>query len=175
MAIREVLQFGDPALRMSARTVDDVFSTEVQQTMRDLRDTLHDLQRVHGKGGGLAAPQIGAPSQIIYITARGRSSFLLNPKIVEKSDEMFDVWDFCFSARAAFLARIKRHRQIAVEYQDENGAHHTEGFDDYFSELLQHEIDHLDGVLFIDLIDRPETITMVEEWDKTHHYSLDGP
>jgi peptide deformylase len=175
VATREVLQLGDPALRESAMTVEDIQYPGVRQTMRDLRDTLHDLQRIHGRGGGLAAPQIGSSWRIVYINARGRSFFLLNPKVVEKSNEMFDVWDFCFSARAAFLARIQRHRRIVVEYQDVDGVNHSEEFDGYFSELLQHEIDHLHGVLFIDLIDCPETITMVEEWDKAHHYSLNGP
>ena len=108
--------------------------------------------------------KFGSSTRIVYVSAQGRSFFLLNPKIVKKSEELFDVWDFCFSANASFVAQIERHRTIVVEYQGRDGASHSEQFDDYFSELLQHEIDHLDGRLFIDLINRPETITMMEEW-----------
>lgn len=165
MTIRSVLQFGNPLLREIAADVADFSSESTRQTLNDLEDTLLDLQRIHGMGGGLAAPQIGSSTRVVYVNARGRSFFLLNPGIVEKSDELFDVWDFCFSSKASFLATIVRHRKITVEFQDENGEFHTEDFEGYFSELLQHEIDHLYGRLFIDRITRPETITMVEEWD----------
>jgi peptide deformylase len=166
MAVREVLQFGAPILRDVSDDVDEVTSSAVLKTMEDLKDTLHALQRIHGRGGGLAAPQIGSSIRLVYVNARGRSFFLLNPAIVEQSDDLFDVWDFCFSANASFVARVKRHRRIVVEYRDETGASQREEFEDYFAELLQHEIDHLDGRLFIDLIDRPETITMMEEFDR---------
>ena len=171
MAIRDVLQFGNPLLRESCREVRDFATGEVLQTQQDLSDTLHDLQSAHNKGGGLAAPQIGSLLRIVYINARGRSFHLCNPVIVERSEDTFEVWDFCFSARASFLAQVTRNRSIRVEYQDATGQHHDETFEGYFSELLQHEIDHLDGVLFIDRIENPATLTMVEEWDKHHVYS----
>ncbi len=170
MAVREVLLFGNPLLRKPSADVEEYRRQSVVQTVQDLEDTLHDLQRIHGKGGGLAAPQIGSLLKIVYINARGRSFALLNPEIVDRSEQMFDVWDFCFSAKASFLAKIRRHTSIVVEYQNLEGRRCSERFEGYFSELLQHEIDHLHGKLFIDLIDRPETITMVEEWDRVHAY-----
>ena len=163
MAVRQVLKFGNPLLRQRAAEIVDVHDPTVLQTMEDLRDTLIDLQRIHGRGGGLAAPQIGSSTRIVFVNARGRMFFLVNPEIVEKSDELFDVWDFCFSADAAFVARVQRHRRIVVEFVDAAGDSSTETFEDYFSELLQHEIDHLDGRLFVDLIEDPSTITMIEE------------
>ena len=165
MAVRKVLQFGNPFLREIATEVRDVRSPDICQVFSDLDDTLHDLQRIHGMGGGLAAPQIGSSSRIVYVNARGRSFFLVNPRIVRRSEEMFDVWDFCFSANASFLAVVTRHRGITVDYLDEKSEAHSEVFEGYYSELLQHEIDHLDGILFVDRIDRPETLTMVGEWD----------
>jgi peptide deformylase len=151
--------------------VRDFGSTEVQQTRADLEDTLRDLQRVHGKGGGLAAPQIGASLRVVYLNARGRSFHLINPVITERSEHTFQVWDFCFSARAAFLAQVERSRRIRVKYRDIEGQLQDEVFEGYFSELLQHEIDHLGGVLFIDHIRYPSNLMMVEEWDKYHVYS----
>lgn len=173
MAIQDVLQFGNPLLRESCDEVRDFEAEDVLQLQEDLEDTLHDLQLVHNKGGGLAAPQIGSLLRIVYVNARGRSFHLCNPVIVERSEDTFEVWDFCFSARASFLVQVTRHRSIRVEYRDAAGLRHDEKFEGYFSELLQHEIDHLDGVLFVDRIENPGTLTMVEEWDKHHVYSQD--
>lgn len=167
MAIRNVLQFGNPLLRETSIEVTEFLSPEVQKTARNLEDTLSDLQRIHGKGGGLAAPQIGSLLGIVHVNARGRSLILVNPVIVERSDELFEVWDFCFSAGASFLAPVRRNLRIAVEYQDLDGTRHREEFAGYFSELLQHEIDHLDGILFIDRIEKPTAITMMSEWDRS--------
>lgn len=168
MAIQDVLQFGNPLLREPCVDVGDFESPETLQTGADLQDTLYDLQRIHGRGGGLAAPQIGSNLRMVYVNARDRSFHLCNPEIVERSDETFEVWDFCFSAGASFLAQVTRNLRIRVEYQDMAGGKLSEEFEGYFSELLQHEIDHLDGTLFIDRIEKPETLTMVEEWDRHH-------
>jgi len=168
MTIQNVLQFGNPLLRESCIRVEYFDSPEVQQTQRDLRDTLHRLQRVHRRGGGLAAPEIGSALRIIYVHARGRSFHLFNPVIVERSDETVQAWDFCYSAQASFLAEVTRSQRIRVEYQDASGNSHNETFEGYFSELLQHEIDHLNGTLFIDHIDKPATLTMIAEWDRQH-------
>jgi peptide deformylase len=166
MTINNVLQFGDPFLRETCIGVTDFTSPGFLQVKADLADTLRDLQQLHGRGGGLAAPQIGSNLRVVYINARGRSLHLCNPVIVERSEETFEVWDFCFSARAAFLAPVTRNLRIRVDYQDTHGQKHSELFEDYFSELLQHEIDHLNGTLFIDHIKDPKTITMVDEWDR---------
>jgi peptide deformylase len=168
MAIQDVLQFGNPFLRESCVKVVDFESPEILKTGADLQDTLHDLQRIHGRGGGLAAPQIGSRLRMVYVNARDRSFHLCNPEIVERSKETFEVWDFCFSAGASFLAQVTRNLRIRVEYQDIAGGKLSEEFEGYFSELLQHEIDHLDGTLFIDRVNKPESFTMVEEWDKQH-------
>jgi peptide deformylase len=170
MAVKEVLQFGNDILRQKAAAVSDFGSAENAAMMSDLKDTLADLQRIHGKGGGLAAPQIGISKAVTFINAKGRTFYVFNPVIAEKSKEMFDVWDFCFSCNASFLAKIARHRKITVDFQDENGDKKTEHFEGYFSELLQHEIDHLYGTLFIDRIKDPTSITMMGEWDRKYKY-----
>ena len=170
MAVKNVLQFGNPMLRKSCIEVEDFGAAEVSRTQEDLKDTLHDLQLIHGKGGGLAAPQIGSSYQVIYIKAHKRAFHLCNPVIIERSQETFDAWDFCFSANASFLAQVTRNQHILVEYHDTAGLKHREQFEGYFSELLQHEIDHLNGILFIDHIEKPETLMMMEEWDKQHSY-----
>lgn len=168
MAIQEVLQFGNSILRETCTEVANFNAPDVIQTQTDLRDTLHELQRIHERGGGLAAPQIGSGLRIVYINAKDRSFHLCNPVIVERSKETFEVWDFCFSASARFLAPVTRNLRIRVEYDDVTGLSHSEEFEGYFSELLQHEIDHLNGTLFIDHIEKTGSITMVEEWDRLY-------
>ena len=162
MAIKKIILIGDPLLRKKCTKVNDFESPEVRNIKSGLKSTLHNLQKIHKKGGGLAAPQIGYLKKVIYINAKGRSFFLINPKITYASKKMFNVWDFCFSANAAFTAQIKRHWKIRVEYNNESGQKLGENFEGYFSELLQHEIDHIEGRLFIDLIKDPSKIKMID-------------
>ena len=166
MAIEDIVLIGDPRLREQSQDVDDFESESTREIKENLRSTLHELQRIHKRGGGLAAPQLGYLKKIIYLNARGESFFLINPVITHSSDELFYVWDLCFSAEAAFVARIERYKRISVEFQDERGIKQTRDFEDYWSELVQHEIDHLHGRLFIDLIMRPESIMMMSEFNK---------
>ena len=163
MPIKKVLLIGNPLLRKKCAKVNNFNSPDVRNIKSDLRSTLHHLQKIHKRGGGLAAPQIGCLKKIIYINSKGRSFFLINPKITYASKKMFNVWDFCFSGSAAFTAQIKRHWKITVEYYDEKRQKQNEDFEGYFSELLQHEIDHLEGRLFIDLIKDPSKIKMIED------------
>ena len=166
MAIKKVLQFGNPLLREKSRKVNNFNINLNKKIMRDLRDTLINLKKKHKTGGGLAAPQIGYLDRIVFLCAKGKSFFMFNPVIVKKSRQMFNVWDFCFSAGASFTAKIKRHKKISVEFFDETGNKYCEEYKDYRAELIQHEIDHLNGILFIDHIKNPTTIMMMEEWKK---------
>ncbi len=166
MAIRPLLLFGDPRLRKHCEPVKRINDSRVVELRRDLYETLGHLQLSHRRGGGLAAPQIGALLQLVCIRSPQRAIFIHNPEILDKSEETFEVWDFCFSAKAAFMARIKRHRHITIRYYDEEGNEQCETFSDAMSELLQHELDHLRGILFIDHITAPESLIMAEEFSK---------
>ncbi|MFA5930374.1 MAG: peptide deformylase [Candidatus Micrarchaeia archaeon] len=172
MAIGKVLLFGDPFLRRKCKNADFSKKVHNRKIMRDLKDTLHSLQRVHRRGGGLAAPQIGYGERVVYVDAKGRSFHLFNPRIVRKSKAVFLDWDFCFSAKAAFIAKTSFHKTIEVEYFSHDGRKTKEKFSGYFASLLQHEIDHLNGRLFIDKIDAGG-IMMMEEWDRRFKYSQD--
>lgn len=166
MAIRPVLLFGDPRLRKPSEPVKRIQDVRIVDLRRDLYETLGHLQLSHRRGGGLAAPQIGALLQLVCIRVPQRTIFLHNPEILDKSQELFEVWDFCFSAKAAFMARVIRHRHVTLRYLDEEGNQRQETFSDYMSELMQHELDHLQGVLFIDRITAPDSLMMAEEYSK---------
>jgi peptide deformylase len=147
MSARRILQLGDPLLR--AVSVPVATPAEARSTFEDLGDTLHEFQRTHGFGRGISAVQIGEPKRLIYIELDGRAYLLRNPEYEWQSPETFELWDDCFSF-PDLLVRLERAVTVRIRFQNEAGElEHLEASGP-FSELLQHEIDHLDGVLAID-------------------------
>ena len=94
---------------------------------------------------------------------------MVNPAIIERSEETVVVWDACLSFLFVFC-QVVRHREVSVRYQDLEGTWHElrAGADDDLSELLQHEIDHLDGILAVDRMTSPRTLCSREEFEKRH-------
>ena len=166
MVVKEVLLLGDPTLRETSEPVTDF--NELSDILDDLKDTLTWAQKHYGMGRATAAPQLGYLKRVVYVQMSDRSFYLVNPEIVRRSDETFEVWDSCFSLEAAFFVKIPRHRVITVQYSDEDGGRHVEEFRDDMSELLQHELDHLDGVMCSDHLRDPRDIVMKSEWMKRY-------
>lgn len=166
MVIRDTVLLGDPRLREIAEPVE--FDENTPQILEDLKDTLTEHQRIYGMGRGIAAPQIGYNKRAVYIQTPKFTSYLINPEIVWRSPETFEVWDSCFSMEAKFFVKIPRNRSIKVKYVDAEQVVHSETFEDDMSELLQHEIDHLDGVMCPDRLTDTRNIAMREEWEKRY-------
>jgi peptide deformylase len=170
MPVRPVLQLGDPLLRENCVPVEDPASPEIGELVADLADTLAHWRAKTGYGRGIAAPQIGVLQRVIFLKLPGESPWpLINPEIVKRSAEKITVWDACLSFLAIFM-QVERHREITVRYQTLQGATVTieAGEDRDLSELLQHEIDHLDGILAIDRVTDVKTIVTREEFEKRH-------
>jgi peptide deformylase len=148
MAVRRILLLGNPILRTRCSTVKEFSSKETRGTIVDLRDTLLDFRKRRGFGRGIAAPQIGSTLSIIFIQLAGLDA-LINPKIIRRSTQMIELWDDCFSF-PDILVKVRRYRRIEVSYVDEAGERKFLRAADALSELLQHEIDHINGVLAID-------------------------
>ena len=148
MAVRRILLLGNPILRKRCSTVRDLSSKETRTTIADLRDTLDDFRKRHGFGRGIAAPQIGSTKRVIFIRLGGLAA-LINPKIIKRSSGMIELWDDCFSF-PNILVKVRRHRRIEVSFVDEAGERKSLKAANALSELLQHEIDHINGVLAID-------------------------
>ena len=164
MAVKPVLMIGNPKLRKTSSNV--VFEEDnVTAIVQDLADTLHHWQHVKGLGRAIAAVQIGYLKRIVYMETGGKRIVMLNPRIISHSEETMDVWDSCFSADVAFFGKVRRNQRITVAYEDEQQNNVVVEFADDLSELFQHEIDHLDGVLFTDHIIDHEII-MRSEWEK---------
>jgi len=147
MAIRRILQLGDPMLRAVSALVPA--AAEAAPVFADLRDTLHEFRRTHGFGRGISAVQIGAPLRLIYIEFEGAAYAMRNPEYELQSESKFRLWDDCFSF-PDLLVYLERSERVTVRYEDEAGQARRVEAAGALAELLQHEIDHLDGVLAID-------------------------
>ncbi|MGC1201265.1 MAG: peptide deformylase [Candidatus Acidiferrales bacterium] len=173
MAVRTVLQLGDPRLREVALAVRDARSPEIAAVVEDLGDTLAHWRAATGYGRGIAAPQIGARWRVVFLQLPGAEPWaLVNPEITQRSAEKIVVWDACLSFLSIFM-QVERHREITVRYQDLRGEWHEvrAGVERDLAELLQHEIDHLDGILAVDRIADMRTLCTREEFEKRYRAS----
>lgn len=165
MAIRKVLMLGNPLLRKESGIVED-FGSTTKVIIDDLKDTLLHLQNVKHTSRAIAASQIGILKRMIYINIPARAFTMINPVISFKSSETIEVWDSCFSFDIAFFVKVQRYKSIRVDYLDEHGSRHSEIYNDDLSELFQHEIDHLHGILATDYLKNNQDLIMREEWEK---------
>ena len=166
MAVREILEMGNPLLRQIARPVEDPSSPLVAELVADLRDTLADCRATTTYGRAIAAPQIGELSRVVFLNV-DRPWPLLNPTIAARSPEKMVVWDACLSFLSIFF-QVERHRWVDVRYQDLDGVWHVLRAEGDLSELLQHELDHLDGVLAVDRIFDLKTMCTRREFERRY-------
>jgi peptide deformylase len=173
MAIRPILQLGDPRLREIARPVEDPASPDIAAVVRDLTDTLAQARATTGYGRAIAAPQIGVPLGVIVLRLPGAEPWpFINPTITAQSDDKIVVWDACLSFLCIFM-QVERYREVTVRYQDPSGEWKElrAGAERDLSELLQHEIDHLEGILAVDRIADIKSLCTREEFEKRHRAS----
>ncbi len=166
MPVRDILQLGNPVLRQIARPVDEPDGERVRALAGDLRETLLEHRSHTGYGRGIAATQLGVLERVIHVEYEG-SRTLVNPVISARSEDTMEIWDFCFSYFSIFFP-VRRHVLVEVKYQDTNGRHQRLEATGHMAELLQHEIDHLNGVLAIDLVTDVKRICMFQEWALRH-------
>lgn len=150
---QEIVTIGDPFLREPTRTVTNL--TEVAPLcnlmVKKLREEL--------KGAGLAANQIGIPARILVAELRKNELFptrpesplyiMINPEIISSSDEMIDGWEGCFSV-PDMVGLVPRHKSIVVKYITLDGIEHKETFSEHIARTIQHEVDHLEGILYFE-------------------------
>jgi peptide deformylase len=141
---------GDPGLREVCRPVDDVHNADFRYNRDRLQATLEAFRREHGFGRAISAPQIGVSQRFIAVNLGDGPFTMVNPEITWCSPETFTMWDDCMSF-PSLLVRVRRHRAISVRYLDDEGVMRImDRLDQATSELLQHEIDHLNGILAVD-------------------------
>ena len=144
-----ILVAGDPRLRQRARPIGAA-DAELAQTVAELGATLAAFRRRHGFGRAIAAPQIGRAQRVIAVDLGAGPFALVNPEIDWRSAETFELWDDCFSVPDQ-LVRVRRHASISLAFCDEQlRPRRWDRLPADLAELIQHEVDHLDGILFTD-------------------------
>ncbi len=147
MPARTILLLGDPRLYEQCAPVEREEIGEMRSVVQDLHDTLFAFRERYGAGRAIAAPQIGVMKRLVYMHL-GEPVAFLNPELDRVSEEGFELWDDCMSFPDLFV-RVRRHRSCRIRWRDLEWRPHEEVLEDDRSELLQHECDHLDGVLAV--------------------------
>jgi peptide deformylase len=146
----EVRLLGDPGLRRVSAPVSGLHEPGFRSGVATLHRALAAFRERHGFGRAISAPQLGIPLRFIACRLGERAFTMVNPRITRRSRERFTLWDDCMSF-PDLLVRVSRHASIDIEWTDESGARLTRTrLDRGLSELFQHELDHLDGVLAVD-------------------------
>lgn len=169
MSVLELYEYPHPILEQKAESVLKV-DADIQKFLDDMLETMYA-----SRGVGLAAPQVGVSKRIIVIDAeqkevdgeyrQGNPMYLVNPEIVYKSEETILFCEGCLSVPKQ-SADVERHYAIKGRYLDYNGKAQEIEAEDYLAVVLQHEIDHLDGILYIDRISRLKRNMLLKKLEK---------
>jgi len=164
MAIRPIITLPDPVLRQKAKPIERV-DAELLRLMDDMLATMYDAP-----GIGLAAPQIGISRRLIVMDPSKDDQpktpiVMVNPEILSRSEEMRTHEEGCLSI-PEFTAEIERPARTRVIYIDREGRQQETELEGIWSTLVQHEIDHLNGVLFIDYLSRLKRDMVVKKFKK---------
>lgn len=143
--IKEIVLLGDERLYKVCEEVYEHELTEMKTVVCDLHDTLLDFRRKTGAGRAIAAPQIGVSKRLVYMFI-DKPVVFINPILTFEGNEMFELMDDCLSF-PNLLVKVKRYKKLTINFKDINFEDSELAFEDDLAELLQHECDHLDGVL----------------------------
>lgn len=164
--VRPIRYYGDPVLRRRARAVK-VFDDELARLAEDMVETMHDAN-----GVGLAAPQVGAPLRL-FVACEYRTDdegeleyvrdhIMVNPSITERGGSQAGQ-EGCLSIPGLYVDDLERDQRVRIRYQDTEGAEGELTAEGYFARVIQHEYDHLEGVLFFDRLPEPQRKAFLEE------------
>ena len=145
----KILLLGDPRLHQMSTPVEPDDIPELVPVLQDLHDILFEYKARfahYGAFRGIAAPQIGVMKRVIYMNIDNIPTIFVNPELTNLSKKMFEVWDDCMCF-PNLLVRLKRHKSCTINYFDLEFKPQTMQLEDSLSELLQHEFDHLNGIL----------------------------
>ena len=145
MELSDILQLGDPRLYEQCAPIQYNELPTLQPIVDDLAGLILKFRAQYGAGRAIAAPQVGIMKRLVVLNI-DHPIALINPLIFEKSSELFELWDDCMSF-PHLLVRLKRHSQCKIKFKNLNWEDQEWFLEGDLSELLQHECDHLDGVL----------------------------
>jgi peptide deformylase len=144
--LKDILLLGDERLYQICDPLTSEDNALITDIVQDLHRAMMEFRARYNAGRAIAAPQLGYMKRLIYMNIDGSPTVFINPELYYKSDEMMELWDDCMSL-PNLLVRLQRHRTISIRFQDQYWHTHEWELTDDLSELLQHEYDHLDGIL----------------------------
>ncbi len=166
----EIAELGAPVIREKATIIDDILNHDFQQLIDDMLYTVDQIG-----GMGIAAPQISKSLRLMLITPRPNPRYphadecapiiMINPQIEETSEELESGWEGCLTI-PGIRGLVRRHRTITVTFQDRHGKKLTEQYEDFIARVIQHEYDHLEGIVFIDRVQSLKDLMTDKEWRK---------
>ena len=177
MSLLKIAQIGHPVLRQTARalTVDEINSSSIQHFIDDMVESMRDAN-----GAGLAANQVYNPIQICVLEVENNPRYpykpriplevLINPVITVLSDEPFENFEGCLSV-PNILGRVRRHAEIQMDYIDREGTPHQKTIRGITAGTYQHEVDHLQGKVFLDRVFDSSSLCTWQEFER--HYRDD--
>jgi peptide deformylase len=145
MAVRDIIYLGNPKLYEESSKVTHEELEGLKGVFEDMADTLVEFRDEYGWGRAIAAPQIGVMKRIVYMDVN-EPVVLINPVIKLRSRRKILVWDDCMSC-PDLLVKVKRYRRCKVEYRDENWQKRSLYLEGKLATLMQHEVEHLQGIL----------------------------
>lgn len=166
MAVREIKILGDPVLRQPAHEVDEL-DGEIRKLVKEMFETMY-----HAEGIGLAAPQVGVSERVIVVDVRAADEngsgplALINPKVVESGRKKDKAPEGCLSI-PGMEEVVERPLDVTVEALNHEGEPVTLEITGLLSRAIQHEIDHLDGILFIDRVSPLKRRMLLKKWQKS--------
>src|SRR6266567_2901342 len=175
MAILKVARLGHPVLRQQALpvSVEEIRSPDVQRLIDDMVETMREYN-----GAGLAANQVHVPKQICVIEVNGNPRYpdaptipltvLINPVVTPLAAEMEEGWEGCLSI-PDMRGVVPRHAAVRLEAYDRTGEKLSAVAKEFFARVVQHETDHLNGIVYVDRMKDLSTLTHLAEWQR---YSL---
>jgi peptide deformylase len=145
MKLNRILLLGNPRLYETSEPVGQEELEKMKPVVADLHDILMEFRAKYHAGRAIAAPQIGVMKRLIYMHINQPVVFI-NPVISEESQEMMELWDDCMCF-PNLLVKLQRHRRCRITFRNLDWQEQTMWLEDDLSELLQHEYDHLNGIL----------------------------
>src|SRR4051794_35272472 len=170
--LRQIAQLGHPVLRTPAAPIALPASEVIRSLIDDMGETLRDAD-----GVGIAAPQVYEPWRIFIVAPRPNPRYpeaptmepevMINPEIVERSEDIVKGWEGCLSI-PGIRGNVPRHRSIRVRYSDLDGREVDREFVDFVARIVQHEYDHLEGVVFLDRLESTRDVVTDREFQKRY-------
>jgi peptide deformylase len=145
MAVKGILMLGNPLLYEKSVPVKKEEIISLIPFLDEMFETIAEFRDLYGTGRAIAAPQLGLQKRIICLNIN-KPVEIINPVLINLSDELFEMWDDCMSF-PNLLVKLRRHKSLTLSYFDRNWEKHSRHLQDDMAELIQHEYDHLDGIL----------------------------